>query len=171
MTHAESLSAHAQRLQLALDRVDPRLDLVLDRTVPVPVASVWRAWTEPELLKQWFTPKPWKTTACAIDLRPGGLFRTVMEGPEGERNDSDGCYLVVEPERLLMFTDALGADYRPTGSSFMTACIYLLPVPEGCRYVALVRHGSAEACRQHDEMGFAQGWGTALDQLVALMST
>ncbi len=99
---------------------DPALDLELKREVAVAPHLVWRAWTEPALLTQWFTPAPWRTTHCEIDLRPGGQFRTVMEGPNGEKNDSTGCFLYVIPETLLVFTDALGPGYRPLGSGFMT---------------------------------------------------
>lgn len=147
---------------------DPRLDLELKREVPVPPRLVWRAWTEPELVKQWFTPAPWKTVACEIDLRPGGKFRTVMRGPGGEENDSTGCFLAVEPEKLLVFTDALGPGYRPTGAGFMTASVSLLPTATGTLYTALAVHKDEAARKQHEEMGFHQGWGTALDQLVAL---
>ncbi len=62
---------------------NPELDLVLERTVDVAPELVWRAWTTPELLLQWFTPKPWSTTACEIDLQPGGRFDTTMRSPEG----------------------------------------------------------------------------------------
>ncbi len=60
-----------------------KLDLCFTRVVQVPRAMVWRAWTEPELLKPWFCPLPWKTIDCEIDLRPGGMFRTTMQSPEG----------------------------------------------------------------------------------------
>jgi uncharacterized protein YndB with AHSA1/START domain len=55
---------------------NPVLDLVLERAIPVPPERVWAAWTEPELLMQWFTPSPWKTVAVDIDLRPGGPIAT-----------------------------------------------------------------------------------------------
>ena len=64
--------------------IDAKLDLVLKRELAVPVNLVWRGLTEPELVKQWFCPKPWQTTECRIDLRPGGEFYTNMEGPNGE---------------------------------------------------------------------------------------
>jgi uncharacterized protein YndB with AHSA1/START domain len=57
---------------------DPTLDLVFDRTIDIPRELVWTAWTTPEHLKHWFTPAPWQTVDCEIDLRPGGIFRTVM---------------------------------------------------------------------------------------------
>jgi uncharacterized protein YndB with AHSA1/START domain len=64
--------------------MDTGLDLVLERVVDVPPDLVWKAWTMPEHVKRWFTPAPWKTVACEIDLRPGGAFRTVMQSPEGK---------------------------------------------------------------------------------------
>jgi uncharacterized protein YndB with AHSA1/START domain len=148
---------------------DPQRDLELKREVAVPPRLVWRAWTEPKLLMQWFTPAPWKTTACEIDLKPGGRFRTVMEGPEGQRHDSTGCFLAVEHEKLLVFTDALGPGYRPIGSGFMTASVTLEPTAHGTLYTAVALHKDEAARKEHEEMGFHQGWSTALDQLVALV--
>lgn len=148
---------------------DERLDLELTREVPVPPRLVWRAWTEPELIVQWFTPAPWKTTTCEIDLKPGGRFRTVMEGPNGEKNDSTGCILAVEPEKLLIFTDALGPGFRPAAGGFMTASVTLAPTDSGTRYTALALHSDRETRTRHEEMGFHDGWSTALDQLVALV--
>jgi uncharacterized protein YndB with AHSA1/START domain len=147
---------------------DPELDLVLERVVPVSPARVWRAWTEPEQLVQWFTPAPWRTLEARVDLRPGGEFYTLMAGPNGERNPNVGVILEVVPERRLVTTDALLPGWRPVANPFLVAIITLEPHPEGCRYVAMARHASREACVQHEEMGFHHGWGAALDQLVAL---
>ena len=60
---------------------NPKLDLTFERIVDVPKELVWRAWTEPALLKQWFCPLPWKTIDAEMDLRPGGMFRTTMQSP------------------------------------------------------------------------------------------
>ena len=148
--------------------IDPALDLVLDRVLPVSPAKVWAAWTRPELLVQWFTPPPWRTVGCEIDLRPGGLFRTIMQPPEGEPVVNDGSYLeVVEGERLV-FTDAMLPGFRPSGKPFMTAILLIEPHEIGAHYVALVRHADPATCTRHRDMGFFEGWGTATDQLVAL---
>ena len=76
-------------------QADSKLDLVLERVIDVPRELVWKAWTQPEHLKKWFTPVPWQTMECEIDLRPGGIFRTLMRGPEGQQFDNSGCYLEI----------------------------------------------------------------------------
>lgn len=147
--------------------VDPALDLVLERIVDVRPELVWKAWTQPEHLKRWFTPRPWETVGCEIDLRPGGVFSTTMRSPEGETMPADaGCYLEVVENRKLVFTDALGPGYRPKGGAFMTTMILLDPEGSGSRYTAVAKHADPEAKRKHEEMGFLTGWGAALDQLV-----
>lgn len=147
--------------------INPELDLVLERVVDVRPELVWRAWTEPEHLMRWFTPAPWKTIACEIDLRPGGLFSTTMRSPEGQDQEpSVGCFLEVVENRKLVFTDALGPGYRPTGAPFMTAMVLLEPEGSGTRYTAIAMHTDAAGKNKHEEMGFHDGWGKALDQLV-----
>jgi uncharacterized protein YndB with AHSA1/START domain len=150
-------------------RPDPKLDLVLERVIDVPRAAVWRAWTEPELLKVWFTPRPWTVSEVEIDLRAGGIFRTVMRSPEGKAFPSSGCILEVVPNERLVWTDALGGSFRPATKSLMTAMIGLEDHGSGTRYTAIAMHADEAAKNRHAEMGFHQGWGAALDQLVALM--
>jgi uncharacterized protein YndB with AHSA1/START domain len=156
-------------------KADPNLDLVLERVVDVPPALVWKAWTEPEHLKKWFTPKPWKTIHAEIDLRPGGIFHTVMESPEGMKMPGTGCILVVEKNVQLTWTGMLLPDYRPAvlepSVPVFTATILLEPSGKGTKYTAHAMHRDAAGREAHDKMGFQTGWGAALDQLVAYMKT
>ena len=147
---------------------DARLDLVFTRTVPVPRRLIWRAWTEPAHLLRWFTPAPWQTVQAEVDLRPGGIFRTLMRGPEGQEHDHVGCWLVVEEPSRLVWTDALGPGFRPAATPFVTASLTLEEVPGGTRYTAHVMHKDEADRERHAAMGFEEGWGKALDQLVAL---
>ena len=151
--------------------IDPTLDLVFERAVDVPPHLVWAAWTTPEHVLKWFAPKPYETIECEIDLRPGGLFRTVMRSPEGETMDNGaGCFLEVVENRRLVWTAALGPGFRPTDSDFpFTAIITMEPSGSGTKYRAVAVHGSKALKEQHEEMGFHEGWGAALDQLVALV--
>ena len=146
---------------------DPRLDLVLERTIEVPPELVWVAWTEPEHVKQWFTPRPWTVVECEIDLRPGGIFRTVMRSPDGQTFPNVGCYLEIVPNERLVWTDALLPGYRPSESPFFTAVITLEPEGNRTRYTATAMHRDTEGRERHEAMGFHDGWGKALDQLVA----
>ena len=154
-------------------RPDPKLDLVLERDVDVPPALVWKAWTTPEMLKQWFTPAPWTTPEVEVDLRPGGIFRNVMESPEGVRMTNIGSYLEVVPNERLMWTSSLLPGFRPApprqGFPHITAAILLAPQGAGTRYTAIVMHPDEAGREQHETMGFHDGWGTALQQLVALV--
>lgn len=148
---------------------NPELDLLLERVVPIAPALVWAAWTQPQHVVHWFTPAPWTTVDCEIDLRPGGIFRTTMRSPEGQDNDHTGCYLEVVEQQRLVWTDALGPGYRPASNPFVTASVTLQPEGTGTRYTALVQHKDVATRQQHETMGFAHGWSTALDQLVAYM--
>lgn len=153
---------------------NPELDLVLERTVDVAPELVWKAWTTPELIVRWFAPKPWSTSSCEIDLQPGGRFHTVMRSPEGEEFPNDGCILVVEEGSTLVFTSALGPGFRPQvaedGFPF-TAVVRIAPDGAGTRYTATAIHADASARKQHEDMGFAEGWGAALDQLVDVVKS
>ena len=163
-------------MRAILSLPDPRLDLVFERVVDVPRELVWTAWTSPEHLKRWFTPAPWTTVDCEIDLRPGGIFSTVMRSPEGQQFSNLGCYLDVVLNERLVWTNVLGPGFRParlqqgeacTGFSF-TAVISLETRGKGTKYSALVIHGDEAGRKEHEQMGFHEGWGKALDQLVAL---
>jgi len=160
---------------------DSNLDLVLERVVDVPCELVWEAWTKPEHIKEWFTPAPWKTVDCEIDLRPGGAFKTVMQSPEGQRFPNEGCFLEIVPNSKLVWTSSLLANYRPANLTAkpgheceelaMTAIILLEPHGKKTKYTAIALHGDSETRKRHADMGFKDGWGKALDQLVEHMKT
>jgi uncharacterized protein YndB with AHSA1/START domain len=153
-------------------QLNPKLDLMLERIVDVPRDLVWKAWTTPEHLKKWFTPAPWTTIDCKIDLRPGGIFSTVMRSPEGEEFPNMGCYLEVVQNEKLVWTDALLPGYRPvdqpeSGAGMLfTAMILLEPHDKGTKYTAIAMHKDEADKSKHEEMGFQEGWGKALDQLI-----
>lgn len=151
---------------------DDELDLRFERIVDIKPELVWAAWTQPEHLVHWFTPAPWKTIACEIDLRPGGKFNSVMQSPEGQEFPNVGCYLEVVENKRLVWTSELGPGFRPkpkTDELGMTAIISLEPAGEGTKYGAVVLHHSVEDRKKHEDMGFEHGWGKALEQLVEYM--
>lgn len=152
--------------------LDSERDLVLIREVDVSARIIWMCWTQPQHILPWFCPKPWSVASCEVELWPGGKFNTVMRSPEGELMPNQGCFLHVEPERKLIFTDALTQGFRPAEKSFFTGMILLDPITSiRTRYTAIARHNNPETAKQHEAMGFTVGWGLALDQLVEYAST
>lgn len=146
-------------------------DLVLDRLIDAPRAAVWRCWTEPELMKQWFAPLPWTTPEVVLDLRPGGLNRITMRSPEGTDMPNVGVYLEVVPLERLVFTDAYRGDWEASDAPFFTAVLTFQDEGGKTRYTATARHFTVEGRVQHEQMGFLQGWGICADQLEALART
>ncbi len=149
-------------------------DLVLTRLIDAPAATLYRCWTDPELMKQWFVPKPWTIARVELDLRPGGGSLVVMRDPDGKEYPNAGVYLEVVPERKLVFTDAYTAGWVPAEKPFMTAIVTFEPEGEGgrqTRYTAIARHWTEDTRKQHEAMGFHTGWGICADQLAALAAT
>ena len=144
-------------------------DLVLERVIDASPEKIYRAYTDPAILSQWFAPKPWRITDAVIEPKVGGRFDFVMHGPEGERFPNSGVFLEVVPNRRLISTDAFTPDWKPAGQPFMVARIELEPTGDGrTKYTAIASHWTAAAMKQHEDMGFHDGWGAAAAQLEAL---
>lgn len=141
-------------------------DLVISRLLKAPRAKVWRAWSDPKLLKEWWCPKPWTTEVLAFDMRPGGAFHTLMKGPDGGVSDNPGCFLEIVPMEKIVSTSALVAGYRPNKPWLsMTAVITMEDEGDGTRYTARVMHPDEATRKQHEELGFHEGWNTCITQL------
>ena len=154
--------------------INPLLDLELIEDVALTPEQLFEGWTNPEILKKWFCPRPWKVTECSIDLRPGGLFSNVMQSPEGElMPENKGCYLLIEKPTRLVWTGILGENFRPNqipqlGFGFVCDLRFTSLEQGGTRFQAIAMHSDAEGKIKHEKMGFEQGWRIALSQLVEL---
>lgn len=157
--------------------LNPETDLELTRSLTASPAMVWRCWSEPALLCQWFCPKPWFVSDAVIDLRAGGRFFTLMNGPDGEKVPNDGSFLEVVPQRKLVFTDMMTADFAPTAAPVSGAGLNFVAIVtfaangSGTDYRAVVRHRNAADADTHRTMGFYEGWGAATTQLEGLAKT
>jgi uncharacterized protein YndB with AHSA1/START domain len=146
-------------------------ELVLTRLIDAPREKLFRAWTNADLLKQWFAPRPYTTPVAELDVRTGGSSLIVMRGPDGTEMPLPGVYLeVVENERIV-FTDAYTKTWEPSGKPFMTAIITFENEGGKTRYTARVLHWSVADREAHEKMGFHAGWGQCADQLTALVAT
>lgn len=151
--------------------IDPDLDLTLQRIIHAPRHTLWRAWTDPALLEQWWTPAPTLTRVEQLNVRPGGGFVTRMS--DGGREfvpHTDSVFLVVEEGHRLVFTNAVDSAWRPASPSPvpMTAEIVFGEHPDGTDYNVTVRHGDPAHRARHEELGFFDGWGSVTAALAAL---
>jgi uncharacterized protein YndB with AHSA1/START domain len=140
-------------------------ELVLSRLIDARSEQCFRAWTEPELMKQWFAPRPWTTVRAETDVRAGGSSLVVMRSPEGQEMPCPGVYLEVVKNRKIVFTDAYTAAWVPSQKPFFTGIVTFEPEGDKTRYTARARHWNAEDCERHEKMGFHEGWGQCADQL------
>lgn len=146
-------------------------ELVLTRVLNATPAQLFKAWTTPEILKEWFMPKPYELALVDMEPRDGGTFRTVMTGPDGFHMDSTGVFLKVEKDRRIITTNAFGPDWKPTEKAFFSAEILFDDLGNGqTRYTAIARHWTLEDCEAHEKMGFHEGWGQVATQLEEVAS-
>ncbi len=147
-------------------------ELVLSRILNAPRESVYRAWVEPELLKQWFCPAPWVISRVESDVRTGGASLVVMRSPEGDEFPNHGVYLEVVKNERIVFTDAYTKAWEPSEKPFMTAIVTFEDAGNNqTKYTARAVHWTVADREAHEQMGFHEGWGKCADQLEALAAT
>lgn len=148
--------------------MNPDLDLTLQRVIRAPREAVWRAWTDPSQLEQWWVPAPTVARVDQLELRPGGAFVTRMsdDGVDFVAH-MDALFIVVDDRQRLVFTNVIDSAWRPANPSpvAMTAEITFGEHPEGTDYRVVVRHGDPAARARHEDLGFMDGWGTVTEQL------
>ncbi len=148
----------------------PGRELRLTRLIDAPRELVYRAWTDPELLVQWFTPAPYTTPSAILDVRPGGSNVIIMRDPDGNEFPNKGIYLDVIPNEKLVLTDAYTSAWEPSEKPFMTTTLTFENEGGKTRYTARVCHWSEADREAHEKMGFHDGWSKATDQLEELMA-
>jgi len=140
-------------------------ELAVTRLIDAPVALVWQIATE--RLAEWWCPKPWTTEIVEQDWRPGGRSAMIMRGPDGEEHAMEGVFLEVTPGKRFVFTDAFKAGWIPQ-TAFMVGWFEFADEGGKTRYTAGARHWTEDALKQHEAMGFTDGWGKVAEQLAAL---
>ncbi|MEU4194630.1 SRPBCC domain-containing protein [Kribbella sp. NPDC026611] len=132
-------------------------EIRIDRVLPATIGKVYDAWTQPELLVQWYCPNPKLELKVKADVRVGGDYVVEM-GPHVVR----GTYLEVEPPGRLVFS----WKWDGTADDPTRVEVELTSVPEGTRMV-LSHTGFATA---DDAANHQQGWDPEILRLVELLS-
>ena len=144
-------------------------ELSLTRLIKAPREKVYAAWTQPELMKQWFAPLPFTTPIVELDLRVGGASKIVMQDVDGNQYPNHGVYLELVPNEKIVCTDAYTSAWVPSETPFMTMILTFEDEGGDTRYTARVVHWSEADREAHEQMGFYEGWGKCADQLAALV--
>jgi len=88
-------------------------EIVITRVFDAPRELVWKAWTDPKRLAQWWGPRGFTNPRCEVDVRPGGVIRIDMRAPNGAIYPMSGVYReIVAPERLVYTSGALDQEEK-----------------------------------------------------------
>jgi uncharacterized protein YndB with AHSA1/START domain len=150
---------------------DPELDLDLSRIIKAPRSVIWKAWTDPRSFEQWWVPAPARCKVLEMEVRAGGTLVThLSENGADFAPHMAGCFLAVDAQERLVFTNALLRGFRPAEAPFlyMTASITLKDHPQGTEYRVHVMHRNSGDRNMHKDLGFHDGWGTVTAQLATL---
>ena len=151
-------------------------ELVIVREFAAPRELVWRVWTQPAHVAQWFGPRGFSTTVSASDLRSGGKWRYVMKGPDGFEFPFHGVYREVVPLEKIVSTDEFEGEYEtklpgvelPKGVVVTTLFDDLGATT---RVTIRVTHPTPEDKAKHEAMGVAAGWNSSFECLDEHLAT
>jgi uncharacterized protein YndB with AHSA1/START domain len=139
-------------------------EITFTRVFDAPRELVWKAWTEPERLAQWFGPRGWTNPLenITMDVRPGGAFRIVSVSEDGSEMPSVGVYReVVEPERLVL--------EEPAGDAWHESAVSVVTLTDlGDGRTEMVMRSTihtTDEMRRHAEAGMAD----SLDRLAEFL--
>jgi uncharacterized protein YndB with AHSA1/START domain len=145
--------------------------VLVSREFKAPLDNVWRAFTEPEILDQWWGPAPWRAETKSMDFKVGGHWLYAMVGPENEKHWARMDYLGIEPLRKIHIKDSFCDEKGTINTS--------LPVSEGQNVFTKTADGTRVEWKMiyPDEkdvqtiidMGFEQGIRICMEQLEKLL--
>jgi uncharacterized protein YndB with AHSA1/START domain len=168
---------------MATEAATPSKDFVISRVLDAPRDLVWKCFTDPECMKQWWGPKGFKVIASKMDLRVGGTYHYGMEAPDGKTMWGKFVYReVTPPEKLVLinsFSDEAGGLTRhplsPTWPMEMYS-VFTFEEVDGSKTKFTVRwspHNATDEEKKTFDAGHASmtgGWSGTMDQLEAYLA-
>jgi uncharacterized protein YndB with AHSA1/START domain len=153
-----------------VDQVNKKILVV--RVFDAPVQKIWKAWTTPEILDQWWAPKPWKTNTKSMDFREGGRWLYSMQGPDGSRHYCRVDYHSIIPNKLFSANDAF-CDEEGVPNSELPSMRWknsFTPLGDGTKVEVEISFASESDLNKLVDMGFKEGFAAAhnnLDEILA----
>ena len=148
-------------------------ELTITRVFEAPRQLVFKAWTDPRHLADWWGPEGYTLPVCEMDFRPGGAYRFCMRSPEGRDSWVQGVYReIVEPERLMMSGGWIDANGKPVqqlhGELSQTVTTVTFEEHDGKTRLTL-HNGVFESVASRDS--HRSGWSSSLDRLAEYVAT
>jgi uncharacterized protein YndB with AHSA1/START domain len=131
--------------------------LQVRRTFAAPREKVFRAWTDPKTLKQWFGPPGFETTVAEMDLRVGGKFRLTLRKPTGDVVTAFGTFREIRASERLVYS--WNWDYNDIGDTIVTLEFF----DAGGETELVLTHERFRTVEQRD--GHNTGWMGCFDRL------
>jgi uncharacterized protein YndB with AHSA1/START domain len=155
-------------------------DINIVRIFNAPREKVWTAWTTPELIKQWFAPKPLTCPSANVDLRVGGKYLHAMRDPSGKLFWSGGVYKEIRKPELIVasdyFANEKGEPIDPNtygmGADFPKEGLVRTTFEDVKGKTRLTVHYEPKTQAAYDAMlktGMIEGWNMCLDNLAAVV--
>jgi uncharacterized protein YndB with AHSA1/START domain len=139
--------------------------LTIERTFNAPVELVWKAWTDSNHIVKWWGPKGMDIEVVSHDFRVGGSWKYIMPMPDGSSFTSEGTYLeIIEQEKIVTT-----ADMKPMTEDIKIEVLFSAN-GDKTDFVFNVIHKTEEYCKQQEQMGFYNGWGSAFERLEASLA-
>lgn len=142
-------------------------EVVITRVLDAPRALVFKAWTDPRHVERWWGPNGFTSFGCEIDLRPGGVFRLHMRGPDGSVHPCRGVFQeIVEPERLVLASTAEDGSACGAGLPPRSTVTVRFDERDGRTTLTLVTRFASAADREAAiGCGVEPGWASCLERL------
>lgn len=140
--------------------------LRLERLIAAPPDTVFAYWTDPALIVTWWGPEGFDIPAHAIEVRPGGEWRTTMRSPAGKLMTVSGVYRLIDKPHRLVFTWAWDDEHGVRGHE-TEVTVTFVPVPGGTRLTLTQQEFATVESRD----GHTKGWASTFDCLVKVLQS
>ena len=158
-------------MKFSVDKENKKVNV--QRTFAAPVSNVWAAWTEPELLDQWWAPKPWKAETKSMNFTVGGRWLYAMVGPDGTKHWSYADYKSITPLKNYSEKDGF-CDENGNANDAMPRSEWTVTFNENGANSTVVNieitHEKLSDLEAILAMGFKEGFTAGMDNLDELIA-
>ena len=138
--------------------------ITIHKTFNAPIKLVWEAWTQPEHIAEWWSPKGIKTKVIEHEFQVGGKWKYIMPMPNGKEFTAEGEYIeITEFEKIVS-----SANFRPMTEGVKIESLFKANGNK-TDFTFNVIHPTEAYKIQQEKMGIMNGWGSVFERLDNLL--